>query len=591
MDLSELEMSDPGGDAGKPVGSARFPRALGSYLLLERLASGGMGAVYLAKHGGIAGIEKVCVVKTLRPHFTGDREYTARFVDEARVMVQLSQRNICTVFDVGRIGFTYYLAMDYIAGRDLRTILERLDEHHAQFGEALGLHCGMEILAALDYAHRHKDPTTQAPLGIVHRDVSPQNVMVSVEGDVKLIDFGLAATTMREQRTGPNSVMGKVAYMAPEQARGDPVDGRADQFAAAIVIYELITSSRFYEDKSTHEIWARSGFGDHRPAGLQTLHPDLKAILQRALSPDPADRFADCEAFRGALDAYVFARGLRAGPSDLRALVLRMFTDEIDEVTRVLQRFQDVSPELLLVSEAEGFESIETIATTRPLGPGAQSTSEELMAAEETGPTPSGPYRMPPAQTEVVPRHRGVTEASPGRAPLVLRVAAVVAVAVVLVGIGVVGARAFAPSPRDRHRPSSRAMASSSVESPGHAREADRVEAAAAQTVRKPAPKPAPKPAAKPAELPGAGRPTGAKSPPSTKKPRRRPNRAKPRRATRVKTAPLKTVQDKVRFLKSCKARCAKSMVHQSRLLSGMTPADLVRFKRDLNRCVRTCRK
>src|SRR5688572_4755788 len=154
-----------------------FPRRFGNYTLVAPLARGGMGEVFLAKTGGVAGLEKRCVVKTLRPHLTDDREYVARFVDEARIVVQLGHRNICQVFDVGLVGERYYLAMEYIAGRDLKTLQARCDQGLIEPG--LALHVVNEVLEALDYAHRHVDAATGRPLLLVHRDISPQNVMIS----------------------------------------------------------------------------------------------------------------------------------------------------------------------------------------------------------------------------------------------------------------------------------------------------------------------------------------------------------------------------------------------------------------------------
>ncbi len=240
-----------------------YPRAFGNYVLLAPLARGGMGEVFLAKHGSVRGLEKHCVVKTLRPHLTDDREYTTRFIDEARIVVQLGHRNICHVFDVGTVGERYYLAMEYIAGKDLRALTHDVAEKGNVVNPGLALHVVCEVLEALDYAHRHADAATGRPLLLVHRDVSPQNVMLSWEGEVKLIDFGLAASTLKMEQTSPNVVMGKLSYMAPEQVRGERVDGRADLFAVGVMLYEMLVGERFYEGRSPYEI-----LGHRRPGRL-----------------------------------------------------------------------------------------------------------------------------------------------------------------------------------------------------------------------------------------------------------------------------------------------------------------------------------
>jgi eukaryotic-like serine/threonine-protein kinase len=326
-----------------PPDDADYPRTFGSYLLLQPLAKGGMGEVFLAKHGGIAGIEKHCVLKTLRPQFTDDREYVSRFVDEARVVVQLSHKNICQVFDVGTVDGRYYLAMEYISGRDLRTVGAALVERTGQgLDLPLSLHVISEILQALDYAHRHLDPGTGEPLRLVHRDVSPQNVMISFEGEVKLIDFGLAASSLKLERTAPNVVMGKIAYMPPEQVRGDPVDARADIFAVGVMLYELLSGERFYDNKTPYEIWALAAAGNWRPAGWARLDEQLREIVDRSLSGDPAKRYPTCHAMLEDIEAYRAERSLRGSTPALRALVDRVMGVEISEARKQLAKFRNV---------------------------------------------------------------------------------------------------------------------------------------------------------------------------------------------------------------------------------------------------------
>jgi eukaryotic-like serine/threonine-protein kinase len=321
-----------------------FPRVFGNYLLLHHLARGGMGEVYLAKTGGLAGIEKHSVVKTLRPHFTSDREYVARFIDEARVVVGLGHRNIAQTFDVGRVGAQYYLAMEYIPGTDLRSIQERSNERKGTgaLGEALVLHTACEVLEALDYAHRAKSPVTGKPLQLVHRDISPQNVMVNFEGEVKLIDFGLAQSTQKEERTQPNMVMGKMAYMSPEQARGEGIDASADQFAAAIIVYELLTGERYYGGMGTEQIWAVAGRGDWQAARFGQLHPDLQRVLKRSLDPDSTKRFPSCGDLREELISYQYAQGMRSGSRELRGLMEDLFAFENQQHEDLISRFAGI---------------------------------------------------------------------------------------------------------------------------------------------------------------------------------------------------------------------------------------------------------
>ena len=314
-----------------------FPRAFGSYLLLQNFARGGMGEVFLAKSGGIAGLERTCVLKKLRPELTRDREYVTRFIDEARVVVTLSHANICNVFDVGRVNTKtsegnleeYYLAMDYVSGRDLRTMQDRCRKQQRAPTTATALHLVCQTLQALNYAHRRTHPNTGEALNLVHRDVSPQNVLVSFEGEVKLIDFGLAASRLKVERTQPNVVMGKMAYMAPEHARGNAIDARADLFACGVMCYELLANERFYEGMTANDILQVAGRGGFVPHKWKELEPVLAEILRRAVHPDVNKRFSSCAEFSENLLAYSHSRWPGVGESTVRALMAELFVEEI----------------------------------------------------------------------------------------------------------------------------------------------------------------------------------------------------------------------------------------------------------------------
>ena len=307
--------------------TALLPCRFGDYVLLQMLGQGGMGAVWLAKQEGYAGIAKLCVVKTVRDNLTEDREYVARFVDEARTVVGLNHRNICHVFDIGKTDGQLYLAMEHIPGRDLRRVLERTGEMHKKLPEAVVLHIIGEVLDALDYAHRRTDEKTEEPLHLVHRDVSPQNIMVTFEGETKLIDFGLAVSRAKLQHTEPGVILGKLAYMSTEQSLGDDVDHRTDQFAAAVVCYELLAGERFYAGLSTNDIWERAGSGAFRPLRLGEIRPALRAVLDRALGSRD-DRFASCADLRRALLTVQVASGTLASLADVRAVMEQLFPGE-----------------------------------------------------------------------------------------------------------------------------------------------------------------------------------------------------------------------------------------------------------------------
>ncbi len=232
----------------------------------------------------------------------------------------LTHRNICHVFDAGCFEGQYYLAMEHINGREVRAVQKLAEDHHAALPVDVAIFVVKETLEALDAAHRMTHPLTGQPLRVVHRDVSPQNVMISSEGEVKLIDFGLAESSQKLERTAPRIVMGKIAYMAPEQARGDPgLDGRADQFAAGVLLYELLSNARFYGELPFDDVWRNSGRGGFVPTKLNQIEPALAAVIAKATAANREDRYASCGDMRAALQKVELARGALAGSRETRA--------------------------------------------------------------------------------------------------------------------------------------------------------------------------------------------------------------------------------------------------------------------------------
>ena len=217
----------------------QFPRLLGRYELVHLLGQGGMGEVYLAKISGAAGFEKPCIVKTILPALLKDGQFLDRFHHEAKVLVHLVHSSIAQVYDMGEAEGTYYMALEYVAGVDLAYLQEQARTEGQQLPVPVALYLGQRIAEGLGYAHRKTGPDG-TPLGIVHRDVSPHNVMVSYEGEVKVIDFGLAKSAARSKYTLPSTVMGKLGYMSPEQARAEPVDHRSDIYSCGVVVWELL---------------------------------------------------------------------------------------------------------------------------------------------------------------------------------------------------------------------------------------------------------------------------------------------------------------------------------------------------------------
>src|SRR5262245_18153073 len=281
-----------------------LPQVFGRYLLIQRLSRGGMGEIFLAKHG-LAGFEKLAVIKKVLPHLAADAQFISRFVDEAQVAIKLQHVNVAQVFEVGRVGDEYFLALEYVEGRDLRRTLALLGHRRARMPVDLALFVGRELANGLAYAHRRVGPDGQS-LNLVHCDISPPNVLVSFEGETKVIDFGIAKSALRGTATDPKMGFGKFGYMAPEQLiRGGIVDHRTDIYAAGVVLYELLTGQRLYEagpEPDYRALAKKVAKGEHKlPSTIDRSLAPYDQLVSIALKPKPDDRYQTAAEFRDAI--------------------------------------------------------------------------------------------------------------------------------------------------------------------------------------------------------------------------------------------------------------------------------------------------
>jgi serine/threonine protein kinase len=273
---------------------AAAPGAYGPYRLLERVAAGGMAEVFRAKRSGVEGFEKVVAVKRILPHLSDNKEFVEMFIDEAKMVAGLSHPNIVQIFDLGRIEKTYFIAMEYVHGRDLRTILKRAKEKGLRIPLDLSVLVISKVCSALEYAHRKKDEGG-LPLKIVHRDISPQNILISFEGEVKLTDFGIAKATSKATDTDRGALRGKLLYMSPEQASGQALDKRSDVFSLGVVFYEVITDAKPF--LGTSEKGILEMVRQCRVEPVRSLNPrvgeKLERVMMKALEKDPEARYQD----------------------------------------------------------------------------------------------------------------------------------------------------------------------------------------------------------------------------------------------------------------------------------------------------------
>jgi len=291
---------------GKPQKGAKQVIPFGKYLLLDRISVGGMAEVYRSKAFGVEGFERIIAIKRILPTMAEDEEFIEMFIDEAKIVGQLSHANIVPIYELGKIGDSHFIAMEFVWGKDLLQIMNRHRRIRQYMPAPMAAWIASRICEGLDYAHRKKD-STGTPLEIIHRDVSPQNVLVSYEGEVKLIDFGIAKAAHRQTRTQAGVLKGKFGYMSPEQVRGLPLDRRSDVFAVGTCLYEMLTSERLFLGESDFSTLEKVRNADVEPPSKHNaaIPREVEDIILKALSRDPEDRFQWASEMQEALQRYL----------------------------------------------------------------------------------------------------------------------------------------------------------------------------------------------------------------------------------------------------------------------------------------------
>ncbi|NPC86754.1 serine/threonine protein kinase, partial [Pyxidicoccus fallax] len=294
---------------------------LGKYQLVRKLATGGMAEVYLAKAAGPMGFEKTLVLKRILPHLAEDPTFVEMFLGEAKLAAQLEHPNVVQIFDFGEAEGSYFLAMELIDGPNLRKLVKR-----AQVEPLPPALCAKLVAFAaegLAYAHDFRDPATGELMGLIHRDVSPDNILVSRQGAVKVVDFGIAKVAGQSHRTQTGVVKGKVAYMPPEQLQTKPLDRRVDVYALGIVLYELLTGKRPFEATTDVSVMQAILFETFVPATQRRadLPVALQQVLDKALAKDREKRYTDCRALQADLERFILTTGEPVGAYQIAQFV------------------------------------------------------------------------------------------------------------------------------------------------------------------------------------------------------------------------------------------------------------------------------
>jgi len=332
------------------------PVKFGKYFLLERIAIGGMAEVFKAKSFGVEGFEKLIAIKRILPNIAEDEDFITMFIDEAKIAVQLNHANIAQIFDLGKIDDSFFIALEFVHGKDVRTIWERHKRRGLRMPIPMSAYVVSRMCEGLDYAHRKKDAAGRE-LHIVHRDVSPQNILLSYEGEVKIIDFGIAKAANKASKTQAGILKGKFGYMSPEQVRGLPLDHRSDVFSAGIILYELLTGERLFVGESDFSTLEKVRNVEILPPSTYNRNiPDsLEKIVLKALSKDPDDRFQMAYNMQEDLQRFLIINKLGFARKDLASYMKRAFKSDIERELERHKQFEKIAtaPGPAVVEEPE----------------------------------------------------------------------------------------------------------------------------------------------------------------------------------------------------------------------------------------------
>ncbi|MBW3565207.1 MAG: TonB family protein [Acidobacteria bacterium] len=368
------------GEAGGPVSSD--PNQFGQYKLIEKIATGGMAEVWKARMHGLEGFEKIVAIKKILPHLSDNEEFIEMFVDEAKLAAQLNHNNIIHIYDLGKLEESWFIAMEYIDGYDLKSILKMARERVHPLPVPLALFVASKICWALDYAHRKKGFDNEK-LGLVHRDVSPQNVLISSEGDIKLCDFGIAKAATKASHTQAGVLKGKLQYMSPEQAWGRQIDHRSDLFATAVVLFEMLAGRKLFQGDSDISVLDQVREAQVPAPSMyeEDVTPEIDEIVLKGLEKDPEARYQTAGEMARAIDQQLF--NFKPAPTNLD---LAAWIDGLERSARVPteERPLPLQPvETRSSAESESSEPREIVTPASLITPAPEKVVTEAAAEPE----------------------------------------------------------------------------------------------------------------------------------------------------------------------------------------------------------------
>jgi len=342
----------------------------GKYMLLDRISGGGTSAVYRANVRGEAGFERLVAIKRILPHMAGDPEFVKTFVREAKTVARLTHSNICPIYELGKVGESLYMAIEYIAGKDLGRIARRLARRGMVMPPHVAAYIAARLCDALDYAHSLKTSTGENA-GVVHRDLSPSNIIVSYEGGVKLIDFGLAKAVGRAQQTNVDALKKKLGYMSPEMVKGRPLDARSDIFGVGVCLYEMLTGRRLFVGKDDIDTLKLVGTAAVPPpsAVSDDVPDDLEVLVMRALEKNPDDRFQSAGEMGQILNAWLHKVQPGYNTQSMCDWITSLFSTELAEENVRIKK-------LLAASADNNLMAARRMYFASPMGAAARARAE-----------------------------------------------------------------------------------------------------------------------------------------------------------------------------------------------------------------------
>lgn len=318
----------------------------GKYVLLNRIAVGGMAEIFLARQEGLEGFEKTICIKRIRPHLSSQPNFVRMFLNEAKLAAQLNHPNIVQIYDLGRINDSYFIAMEYISGRDTSRILPKAEKLRMPFPMIYALKIASNACEGLYYAHSKTDAYGN-PLSVVHRDITPENIIVGFNGTVKIVDFGIAKASTQLEQTRAGEIKGKLSFMSPEQAMGKTLDHRSDIFSLGAVMYEWITGYKLFTGENEMAILKNIIDGRIYPPSYfkEDVHPEVEKILMKALEKDVEKRYQSAWEMQFDIDTFVAGSDFSPSNIHLSNFLKQLFTDEIEKEKELLLKSQSAKPD------------------------------------------------------------------------------------------------------------------------------------------------------------------------------------------------------------------------------------------------------